>query len=70
LAVNIEHLGEYSIKVNEKDQLVYLQSPLSGINKYYFDTANEKWISSRDKHIMDELVVRELVKHCQGMLNL
>mmetsp|Transcript_40187 Transcript_40187/g.46836 ORF Transcript_40187/g.46836 Transcript_40187/m.46836 type:complete len:178 (+) Transcript_40187:33-566(+) len=70
LTVTIDDLGVYEFKVFQKEKLVYVLSPVGGINKYYFDEPNERWVSNRDKHFLEELLVRETTKKCKGLLPL
>eukprot|EP01017_Pseudomicrothorax_dubius_P033058 TRINITY_DN4387_c0_g1_i1.p1 TRINITY_DN4387_c0_g1~~TRINITY_DN4387_c0_g1_i1.p1 ORF type:complete len:166 (-),score=18.53 TRINITY_DN4387_c0_g1_i1:203-700(-) len=70
LHVRIDDFGLYVFKFDNKDQILYFTSPVSGVMKYFFDEQNERWISNRDKHLLEELLVRETTKYLRGYLNL
>lgn len=68
IIVNVQKIGNYIIKKDAEQQLISLQSPISGLFKYKFDFDNEHWIDEKDGHIMDELLTREFCKHSKGLL--
>ena len=47
-----------------------LNSPTSGSNNYVYDRDNGWWKSLTQVHILDGMLVREMLKTCKGTLNL
>ena len=70
LIVQIENLGEYKVWADLENSLLYLFSPHTGNFSYYFDESENLWISTKDKHILDEHLVRELLKFTRGYLDI
>jgi len=56
-------------KEPESQQVVMNVGEVSG-HKYFYDLENERWVSDRDGHILDELLVRELLRACKGYLHI
>ena len=70
LNIEIASLGNYTFKVIHSDQVLYLLSPISGVNKYCFDEGESRWVCNKDSHILDELLVRETIGNTKGYLKL
>jgi frataxin-like iron-binding protein CyaY len=62
--------GEYSLTIDEEEQLIVLYSPISGQYLYYFNFNDQRWQSQDDEHILEGMLVRDLIKHCNGVPNL
>lgn len=60
--VSLGGKGEYSLRPNYDLSLVYLNSPESGSFSYYFDPEEDAFIHTVDKHRMDELLCREILR--------
>ncbi|KRX05322.1 Frataxin/CyaY [Pseudocohnilembus persalinus] len=70
LRLNIEHLGQYRWVTEAKDRVIYFNSPFSGIYKYYYDQELEQWKNTKDLHILQDTLIREITHHCKGYLDL
>jgi frataxin-like iron-binding protein CyaY len=66
--ITVPKVGVYIIARETQTRLITLTSPLSGLFKYKYDSANNYWISIKDNHIINELVVREFCQHSGGLL--
>ncbi|CAG9318490.1 unnamed protein product [Blepharisma stoltei] len=53
-----------------KNQEIHLMVGDSVTHSYSFDKNNERWISNRDGHLIDELISREISQKFKGYLNL
>jgi frataxin-like iron-binding protein CyaY len=60
-------VGSYELSIDRPNQRLILFSPSSGIFKYRYQPATEAWQNESDEHFLVELLVRELLKHCQGV---
>ena len=60
-------VGTYEISVESAQQRLLLFSPVSGVFKYEWNGSKEAWVSENDQHFLVELLVRELLKYCQGV---
>ena len=69
LKVEIEHLGLYTFVTDKNDHVLFFNSPLSGIYKYYFEEENDRFVSTRDGHLLLENLTREICSNCKGFLN-
>jgi frataxin-like iron-binding protein CyaY len=69
LYVEIKDYGGYIFKTNRQEQFIQMQSPKSGLWKYYYAEANNRWECNKDNHLIDELLLREVLKFCNGGFN-
>lgn len=46
-----------------------MNSPVSGGHVYYYNENEDQLCNTRDEHIMEELLTRELLKICPGYLD-
>lgn len=60
--------GHYSLQKHGKQLLLF--SPLSGPKYYDYDAGNGWWVAPDDGHLLDELLVRELMHITSVYLNL
>jgi frataxin-like iron-binding protein CyaY len=68
LEINVARVGVYIIAREDQTRLMTLTSPLSGLFKYKYDSANNYWISIKDNHILNEILMREFCHHSGGLL--
>ena len=61
------HIGTYEVTVEAGQQRLVLFSPVSGVYKYEWNEGKGAWVSENDQHFLVELLVRELLKYCQGV---
>jgi frataxin-like iron-binding protein CyaY len=69
LLLDLGSKGQYSLQPAANDQLL-LFSPLSGPKYYHYDVDNRWWCAVDDGHLLDELLVRELMHITSVYLNL
>ena len=69
LLLDLGDKGQYSMQAHEQDKLLVF-SPLAGPKIYAFDASNRWWSATDDGHLMDELLVRELMHITSVCLNL
>jgi frataxin-like iron-binding protein CyaY len=66
--VHVKNQGTYVIAKELETRLLTVTSPLSGFFKYNYDPQRKYWISIRDGHILEELLMREFCQHSKGLL--
>ena len=59
--------GQYTLQVDPEQALVDFQSPISGIMQYYCSTEDGEWRSMEDGHILEGLLVRDLIRQIKGV---
>lgn len=69
LLLDLGDKGQYSLQAADGGQLL-LFSALSGPKYYTFDAGNGWWVAKDDGHVLDELLVRELMRTCPHGLKL
>lgn len=70
LGVEIDNLGEYVFRANQEEELIFVVSPISGVMKYYYLKLQNRWCNNKDNHLLDELLMRDLMTECKGYLML
>ena len=60
-------VGTYELSIDRPNQRLLLFSPASGVFKYQWSARTEAWVNESDEHFLVELLVRELLKTCQGV---
>lgn len=68
IRINVNKLGTYVIAKELETRVIAVTSPMAGLFKYKYDPLSQYWISTKDKHIMDELLMREFCHHSKGLL--
>jgi frataxin-like iron-binding protein CyaY len=68
IRINVNKLGTYIIAKELETRVIAVTSPMTGLFKYKYDPLSRYWISTKDKHIMDELLMREFCHHSKGLL--
>lgn len=68
--VSIDEIGNYVFKADSEFNMILVSSPTSGVSKYYFDQVEERWVCNKDGHLLDELLMRDLLRNCKGYLKL
>ena len=69
IIVNVQDHGNFVFRVNHAGGYIEMTSPFSGLWKYYYDAANDRWLCNKDNHQIDELLLREVTKHLKGGFN-
>ena len=69
LTVKIASKGSYRLYAGDNGQL-FMQSPVSGLYMYEWDRKNGQWKSATQEHIMEDLLVRELLTMTNSVLKL
>ena len=62
LMISIDHVGSFQFTYDPEHSLFYYFSPLSGNYTYYYNEEEDKFYSIRDEHIMEEMLVKEILK--------
>ena len=68
IKVNVRNVGTYIVAKEIETLQIALTSPLTGLFKYKYNPVSRYWISTKDSHIMDELLIREFCQHSKGLL--
>lgn len=69
LLLDLGAKGQYSLEAAPEDKLL-LFSPITGPIYYTYDPQNRWWCAVSDGHLLDELLVRELMHITSVCLNL
>ena len=70
ITVSVTRVGTYRIAVDYANEHVSLLSPVSGIFFYKFDPAEKQWASVKDGHVLEDLLIREFIRHSVGLLEI
>jgi frataxin-like iron-binding protein CyaY len=70
VTAEIAGLGTYKLSKDEPECFLYLFSPHTGNFNYYYNQEENMWVNTKDEHVLDEYLVRELLKFTQGYLDL
>lgn len=70
VTAEIANLGTYRVWKEDPERFLYLFSPHSGSFAYYFNPEEGLWNNTKDEHILDEHLVRELLKFTHAYLDL
>jgi frataxin-like iron-binding protein CyaY len=62
--------GSYMIEINEEEQLLSYTSPISGTHLYILSAKTREWVGAQDGHAFEGLLVRDLIRQCQGLPDL
>ena len=62
--------GQYTIQVDLEQSLLILQSPISGQLVYILSKATNEWCGAEDGHAFEGMLVRDLIRQCNGVPNL
>lgn len=66
----VEGLGTYRLWKDDLECFLYLFSPHTGNFTYYLNKPEDLWQNTKDEHVLDEYLVRELLKFTKGYLDL
>jgi len=58
--------GFYIFSVDWANELLTVQTPISGVRQYEYSPDDGTWLNTIDKHDMRGLVTRDLLRHCRG----
>lgn len=68
LRINLQpHLGIYSLLVDEEGMCLLMTSPISGLHSYVLSVVSGEWIGTEDGHSLEGLLVRDLIRQCNGV---
>lgn len=68
--VTVKDKGTYKLYADMESRRLFLQSPVSGMFRYEYDSRNKHWKSDGQEHIIEDLLVREFLMVTNGMLSL
>jgi frataxin-like iron-binding protein CyaY len=58
---------EYTLEINEDSSTVTMQTPVSGRFSYVLCSSTKNWVDEEDGHILEGMLVRDLIKQCNGV---
>ena len=70
LSIDVNGIGQYRFFTFPGTEQLTMQSPVSGLYNYVFDTDNQFWKAVVQEHIIEDLVIREFIMHSKGLLKL
>ena len=59
--------GQYSFQIEETASSIFFQSPISGKFQYILSASTREWVSEEDGHLLEGMLVRDLIRHCNGL---
>ncbi|GKY94121.1 hypothetical protein MPSEU_000378200 [Mayamaea pseudoterrestris] len=59
--------GQYSIQVDVEQSVVTMSTPRIGQTVYILSKLTNDWVSIADGHVLEGMLVRELLHHAQGL---
>lgn len=59
--------GVYSIAVDEESMTIFFTSPISGGHAYILSVETGEWVGTEDGHSLEGLLVRDLIRQCNGV---
>jgi frataxin-like iron-binding protein CyaY len=59
--------GTYSLKVDDETMRVVFQSATSGQYSYVLSASTGEWVDEKDGHLFVGLLVRDLIRQCNGL---
>lgn len=62
--------GTFEVASNMRMQVLTVNIPRLGQFKYFYDGDNARWVGEGDGHLLEELLVRELMRVSKGYLKL
>ena len=60
-------LGQYTVQVDLEQHLILFQSPISGRVVYILSESTGEWCGEEDGHAFEGLLVRDLIRQCNGV---
>lgn len=63
-------IGSFLFQRSLQHSTFYYTSPISGVFKYYYEPTEQRWLSNKDKHLLEDNLVRETSKYFKGYLEL
>eukprot|EP00934_Nitzschia_sp_Nitz4_P006204 Nitzschia sp. Nitz4//scaffold102_size76354//12801//13427//NITZ4_005626-RA/size76354-processed-gene-0.110-mRNA-1//-1//CDS//3329532231//6194//frame0 len=62
--------GKYRIDMSLDEHMFEFSSPVSGKFLYILSAETGEWVGADDGHLFEGLLVRDLIRQCQGLPNL
>lgn len=62
--------GMYKLEVNDGELRVVFQSAISGSYKYALSASTGEWVDEKDGHSFEGMLVRDLIRQCNGLPDL
>ena len=59
--------GFYVFSADWNNELLTVQTPISGVRQYEFEPMEKTWLNTVDQHDMRGLVTRDLLRHARGV---
>lgn len=62
--------GSYKIEVNEDAKRVHMTTAISGHFNYVLSASTGEWVDEKDGHSLEGMLVRDLIRQCNGLPDL
>lgn len=62
--------GSYRIEVNDEAKKVHMTTAISGHYSYVLSASTGEWVDEEDGHSMEGMLVRDLIRQCNGLPDL
>jgi frataxin-like iron-binding protein CyaY len=62
--------GMYRLEVNDEACLVHMTSAISGHYNYVLSASTGEWVDEKDGHALEGMLVRDLIRQCNGLPDL
>jgi len=59
--------GQYTVQVDVEQTIVLLVSPISGQFAYVLSNSTGEWVGRDDGHSLEGMLVRDLIRQCNGV---
>jgi hypothetical protein len=59
--------GQYTIQIDLEQSLATMTTPRSGQIAYILSQSTKEWVSMTDGHVLEGMLVRELIHNAQGL---
>lgn len=66
--VDIEGVGNYLFRGEVSSMELIMNSSDSGVFRYVYDEQGDRWLCKKDGHLLDEILLRELMGKTKGYL--
>ena len=68
LYIDIEEVGNYLFRGELSSQDLIMNSSESGVFRYLYDAKGNRWVCKKDGHLLDEILLRELMGKTKSYL--
>ena len=68
--IQIEEVGNYLFRGELESRELLMNSSESGAYRYVYDKEGDRWLCKKDNHLLDEILLRELMGKTKGYLSI